>query len=301
VTRTAALLSVTVAAVLWGTSGTAQELGVPVGSPVAVAASRCLIGGGILLLVAARRPATIRALVPHARPLAVATAAMVVFQLGYLGGIRLTGVAVGTLVAIGTAPVWAGVLAALSGGRPPRRWWAATVLALVGLAALVLPGAATVDPRGIAIAAAAGAGYATFVTATARVAHRVDRVAMIGAVFAVCGAVLLVVPGGRSLGPVDATVLGGVAWLALATVALAYLLFSRGLVGVDAPTATTFTLAEPITATVLAVTLVGEDVPVVSLLGAVVLVAGLWLAGRAAVAPTRLPAPGRGAGGGAAT
>jgi drug/metabolite transporter, DME family len=301
VSRTAALMSVAAAAVLWGTAGTAQELTVPTGSPVAVAASRCLVGGVLLLLVAARRPATIRALSLHVRPLAVATVAMVVFQLGYLGGIRLTGVAVGTLVAIGTAPVWAGVLAAVSGGRPPGRWWAATGLALVGLAALVLPGAATVDPRGIGAAAAAGAGYATYVTATARIAHRIDRVAMVGALFAVCGVVLLVVPGGRSLGPLDATVLGGVAWLSLATIALAYLLFVRGLAGVDAPTATTLTLAEPITAMVLAITLVGEAVPVSSLIGAVVLLAGLWLAARAAAAPTRLPTRDRGAEGGAAT
>ncbi len=43
--------------------------------------------------------------------------------------------AIGTVVALGSAPVVTGLLdAGLRSRRPERRWWAATALALVGLA-----------------------------------------------------------------------------------------------------------------------------------------------------------------------
>lgn len=45
----------------------------------------------------------------------------------------LWGVAVGTLTAIGSAPVFAGLGALLGGQRPGRLWWASTATVLAGL------------------------------------------------------------------------------------------------------------------------------------------------------------------------
>src|SRR3546814_19637597 len=50
-----------------------------------------------------------------------------------------------------------------------------------------------------------------------------------------------------------------VAWLGVASLAAAYLLFGRGIAGVTVATATTLSLAEPATATVLGVTLLDEQ------------------------------------------
>jgi hypothetical protein len=45
-------LDVAVAAALWGTAGTVQELALPTASPVAVASVRCLLAGAVLLALA---------------------------------------------------------------------------------------------------------------------------------------------------------------------------------------------------------------------------------------------------------
>jgi drug/metabolite transporter, DME family len=68
---------------------------------------------------------------------------------------------------------------------------------------------------------------------------------------------------------------GAIAWMAIAGTAAAYTLFARGLDGVDAPTATTLSLAEPLTAALLAVTVVGERLVGWSAVGAALLVGGL--------------------------
>jgi DME family drug/metabolite transporter len=290
VTRRGALGAVAGAAVLWGTAGTVQELTLPDASPIAIAAVRSLLGGVVLLaVVLARRRRQLRQATGHLPVLAVATAAMIVFQVGYLGGIRATGVALGTLVAIGSAPVWAGAFATI-GGRPPNvRWWVATAVAIAGLLLLVAPGAAGGSGRGVALAAAAGAGYAGYTTAASRLAGAVDRVVLIAVVFTTCGLVLGALPAARQVGPVSAGAGGGIVWLGLVTVAAAYLLFVRGLEQIDAPTATTVTLAEPVTATLLAVTLVDERLSLLGVVGVVTLLAGLALAARVPTASPGLP------------
>src|SRR3546814_11369925 len=59
------------------------------------------------------------------------------YQLCFFGGVRLAGVAVGTVVGVGSGPVWGGLLGWVARGeRPGRRWAAATALALVGAALL---------------------------------------------------------------------------------------------------------------------------------------------------------------------
>lgn len=268
------------AAALWGTAGTAQELLLPEAPPVAIAAIRCIIGGGVLLVIAlapARR-ASLLATVRHGgAPLWSATAAMTVFQACYLLGIRSAGVALGTLVALGSAPAWAGMLAAATGRRPRGRWVAATGLAVAGLALLVRADAGAAPISGVALAAVAGAAYGTYTTTSARL-RVTDRGAVVAVTFTVCGLVLLpslAVTGGI---PVDADAVVGLAWLAVATTIVAYRLFLRGLVHLDAPAATTLSLLEPLTATLLAVTLVGERLTGPGVVGVAALLVGVAVA-----------------------
>jgi drug/metabolite transporter, DME family len=63
------------------------------------------------------------------------------------------------------------------------------------------------------------------------------------------------------------------------TIALGYVLFARGLAGLPASTATTLTLAEPLTAMLLGVLLLGERLPAVAWSGAALVAVGLVLAG----------------------
>ncbi|MGH9186197.1 MAG: EamA family transporter, partial [Acidimicrobiales bacterium] len=98
-----ARLLVVSAAMLWGTTGTARALGPDGASPTAVGAARLLIGGAVLVGVAAvagwlrDRPARTW---PPAATIGAA-AAMALYQPCFFGGVARTGVAVGTVVGIG--------------------------------------------------------------------------------------------------------------------------------------------------------------------------------------------------------
>ncbi|MEX2505243.1 MAG: DMT family transporter [Egicoccus sp.] len=276
------------AATLWGSVGTAQELGPPEAWPPAVAAFRSIAGGALLVAVVMTRQGW-GSLAGGARaapaPLLLAGSAIAAFQWGYFTGIRLTGVAVGTLLAIGSAPVWAGVIETVRHGRPGRRWIVATAVTVTGTVLLILGGSddpAGVDPVGVMASLSAGAAYALYTAAASRLVGRgVTGSLAMALTFAISG--LLLVPALLPR-PVDwAWTTDGmvmVAWLAVATTAVAYTLFAAGLRSVDAPTATTLTLAEPLTATLLAVAVVGERLPPVAVAGAVAVGAGLVLAGR---------------------
>ena len=71
-----------------------------------------------------------------------------------------------------------------------------------------------------------------------------------------------------------------VAWLGLATVAVAYICFGRGLARLDVSSVTTLSLAEPLTAALLGVAVLGETLVTVQVAGAAFVVLGLALSSR---------------------
>src|SRR3954470_21725999 len=89
------------------------------------------------------------------------------YQLSFFAAVRLTGVAVGTVVAIGTGPAAAGLLGRLvHGERLDARWAQATALAAVGVLLLAGDGGGSVNPTGVALAITSGVGYATYTVLT---------------------------------------------------------------------------------------------------------------------------------------
>jgi DME family drug/metabolite transporter len=66
-------------------------------------------------------------------------------------------------------------------------------------------------------------------------------------------------------------------WLGFATMAIAYVLFTWGLSGLTAATAATLTLGEPLTAAILGITVLGERLSALAIVGLIVLAAGLGL------------------------
>ena len=159
--RTGAPL-ILLAAVLWGTTGTAQALAPATATPAAVAVIRMLVGGTALVVVAtvAGRLGSLRTAPRWA--LLAAAVGVAAYQISFFSAVSRTGVAVGTVVAIGTAPVLAGLGGrALLGESLPRQWWVATALAVAGVGLLATGGRVhEVDRRGVALAVAAAASYA---------------------------------------------------------------------------------------------------------------------------------------------
>lgn len=272
------------AAALWGTTGTAQALAPAGATPASVAATRIVLGG-ILLFAFALPGGALRELSGRGHAtravLALGACCVALSQICFFAGVARTGVAVGTVVAIGSAPVFAGLLSRLmSGANLTRRWAVSTAGAIAGGAVLVTSGqAASVRPLGVALALLAGLTYSVYAVCAAHlIAGGANDRAVMGVLFGGGGVllapVLLSSPAGWVL---DGRGLAVALHLGLVTTAVAYLLYARGLRTTPVAAATTLTLAEPAVAALLGLAFLGERVGGAGLVGLVLLGASLVL------------------------
>ncbi|MFE7121213.1 DMT family transporter [Streptomyces sp. NPDC057654] len=297
------LLYVTVAAASWGTAGAAAAflydssgLG-----PLALTFWRTL--GGLVLLLAVRalrsrrsQPAAPRAYEPtrsRVTRILVTGVGFTVFQAGYFGAVAGTGLAVGTVLTMGTAPVLVAFGGrALLGERIGAGGAVAVAGALTGLAVLMLGsgGTGTVRPAGVAFALLSAAAYATITLYTrhlGRQGRASDPRAATMTSFAVGSVCLLPLAAVEGLWPHAHHLgrsLGMMAYLVAVPSVLAYGLFFAGLAAVRSTTVTVITLIEPVTAAVIAVALLGERLTAATALGTAVL---LGAVGALAVAEAR--------------
>lgn len=268
------------AAVLWGTTGTAQAFA-PVGATsLAIGAVRLAIGGGALLLFALLRGSLQRSQRWPIGATLLGGVSMAAYQPAFFAGVAKTGVAVGTMVAIGSAPIIAGLIGLMVyRKRPSRHWLLATGLAVLGCSLLITAGGqVTVNPIGVLLALGAGAAYAVYTYASKVLVAHLPADAVTAVVFTL-GALFL----SPLLFALD------LSWLALEqglvvalhlgvmATAVAYALYVRGLMKVRAETAVTLALAEPLTATLLGVLLLGEQLTVAGFVGIGLLFGGLLL------------------------
>lgn len=274
------------AALLWGTTGTASSLA-PVGAPAAAIGCAGLALGGALLFLISRGARSLPAACTRAERWLLVLGALAVagYPVTFYPAVARTGVAVATVIALGSAPVFAGLLAWITGqARPTARWAGATAAAVLGCTLLVLgpelTGHATpMDVTGVLLALGAGLSYAAYSLIGGRlITHGHPSDAVMGVLFGAAG--LLVLPLVLSVDPHWLSTTRGAAvavYLALFTVCLAYRLFGHGLRRTHASTATALTLAEPAVAAILGVTALDERLPAPSWCGLAVLAAGLVL------------------------
>jgi DME family drug/metabolite transporter len=290
-----AALLVLAAAVLFGTTGTAQALGPDGLDPLLVGGGRVVLGGALLAALAAVSGG-LRGFSSWPRlPLLIGAAGVAGYQVCFFAGVATAGVAVGTVVTIGSAPAFTGLLAwAYGQGRPSGRWTVATLLAVAGCAVLVLGGGASrVDPVGVLLALGSGLGYAGYAVAAKRLLDEGHPpVGVMGATFGAGG--LLLVPVLLLLGAAplaDPGALGVILYLAVVPTAIAYVLYARGLQHLTAATAATLTLAEPVVAAMLGVVLLHEPVTPARLVGAGLVLGGLLVVGAARRRTPAAPLP----------
>ncbi len=277
------MLAIVLASFLWGTTGTVASFLPDSVSPLAIGAATMGLGGALLFLVSA--PRSLAVLVdPPARTWAlIGASGVVAYPLAFYAAMDTAGVAVGNVVSLGSAPVFAALLEfGIERRRLSARWSVATVLGVAGVAAISLArpeGAEGIDVPvgGVVLGLLAGLSYALYTYASGRViAQGHGSSAVMGAMFGAGSVpllVLLVLVGGPLLaGPGSAALAG---YLAIGPMFLAYLLFGRGLRTVSASTATTVTLLEPLVATALAVLIVGERLSAPAWAGIAAILAGV--------------------------
>ena len=222
---------------------------------------------------------------------------LAIYQPLFFLGTSLNGVAVGTVVALGSAPILAGLLEwALTRRMPTPTWMGATALATLGVVLLGFGGEAGstggTDPLGLLGSVGAGASFAVIANAQRR---RLDDgwdpftvVGAMGASSAVLCAFAVPFVDLAWLGTTSGLVMA--LWLGIATISIAYVLFTWGLSGLTAATAATLTLGEPLTASILGITVLGERLSALAIVGLIVLAAGLALLAWGSRAP-RDPKP----------
>ena len=267
------------AAMLWGTTGTAQTFAPKEASPIVIGAVRIAIGGPALLLLAYGQK-KMGWNDWHAASVMAAAIGVALFQPFFFSAVQAAGVALGTVVAIGSAPIIAGLLEWIFLKKwPERYWWLATLSAIAGCMLLLLTGNnSSASASGILFALGAGFSFAMYTLMTKNLLEKHHPEAVMGVVFTL-GAVLLtpvfiLFPAVPLL---SLTGIGVSVYLGLFATAFAYLLFSRGLVGVPASTAITLSLAEPLTAALLGVLVVGETLTMTAWLGVLLLFIGLGI------------------------
>ena len=268
------LTYVTIAAVAWGTGGVVAAVLYRTSGlgPVAVSFWRTAIGAALLVAVHLWRRRS--SPVGRLRPVVslVTGAGLAVYQTAYYAAVAHSGVAFATLATLGAGPILIAVGARLTiGERLGRYGTAAVLVAPVGL--LLISSGASACRAPIGACAASGASVAGLVFslisasgyAVVTVLHRglggVDPSRTTRTGFLVAAVLLAPLALLEGVWPTRGTplvTLGALGYLGAVSTALAYSLFFASLGAIRATTVSVVTLAEPLTASVIAVLVLGE-------------------------------------------
>lgn len=276
-------LGVVAASVLFGTSGTARSFAPESATSLSVAGVRLIIGAIPLLLVGFL---TDRANRPSLRAEAVAAGvAMMLFQVCFFSAMENSGVAVGTMLTIGSGPIIAAGIDLVTGRRPSSRVVGALIFALAGLAMLVLgsppEGDTSFSIVGVLFGIGAGASYAIYTHLCKRLLDRgwsgTWTMAWTFTVSAICSIVLVIPSSLKWLSTPSGWFT--ITYLGLATISAAYLLYAHSLSRLTGSMVVTLTLVEPVTATTLGALVLNENIRPISWIGAAVVLAALVFVG----------------------
>ncbi len=272
-------LLISSAAVLWGTTGTAQFFAPSGTDPLALGFLRILFGGLFLLLLDLPKNGfrVLKGPWPWKATLGSAFG-MGLYQLFFFAALLKTGVAVGTMITIGSAPIVAGIIGRMVfQERLTPKWLLATTLAVGGCCMLSLPsGVFRVELSGVLLALCAGISWAVagssikLLTSSRSPVEKAAIMLLLGSL--IISPVIFFRDFSWVLSLRGTSV---VLHLSLMATALPYALFATGIPHVPVSTAYTLALAEPLTASCLGIFLLGEELTATDLTGIVLIFAGL--------------------------
>lgn len=279
-----------VAAIMWGTAGTAQTFITSATlSPLWVGALRivfaCLFFYPILFLRSDSTPSSHKTQGSgknnYLLKVLAAGGCMAMFNLLFFTGVKISGVALGSCTIIASAPVWAGVLEAVIKRKFPDHLWLIGVGgAIAGGIWMAISQANNIEVSffGLGICLVAGFFYASYsllakelvlLTTPLRASAHSFSVA---AVIALCAAWIF-----SDFPEILFQDMLIVLYLGVAVTGIAYLLYGTALKTTRVSTCVALGLLEPVTAFILAITVVRESVNPWATLGLIAILAGLAL------------------------
>lgn len=268
------------AGMCWGMTGTIQALA-PQGATSITIGSARVVCAGILLFT---WTLTIRRHSIFSRKwrisgVFISALGLTAYQFAFFSAVRLTGVAIGTMIAIGSAPAIAGMLGRFFFKEQLSRcWYTATMLAVTGCSLLIAVG--NRDFSAVSIPGAMLAFVAALSYALEGVGLRIigeedpfDTVTIISVLSALIALPWLII--------------GDISWiwstrgifcvffLAVFTTILPFTLFTKGIRRITLGKAYTLSLSEPLTAWFLSALLLHERLSGIGLLGIFILFSGI--------------------------
>jgi drug/metabolite transporter, DME family len=265
------------AATLFGTTGTVLANG-PLGvDPVSAGVVRLLVGGAGLAIFSYRH---FRQVLGQFWLTGLGAVGVGAYQLCFFYSTRHAGVAVATVITIGSSPLFARLIGALRHRPPPHRlWYLAALILSVGLAFLssAQDADSQVELVGVISALVAGLSYAIYTECAAvLIDQKLDSTAVMGVLFLSAG--ILTSPF-LLFRPVSwiATQRGVVmiVYLGIVTLSLAYVAFGKGLKKLVPTTVVMLTLLEPVVATLLAYFVLHEKISGPTWFGTLLVLVGL--------------------------
>lgn len=277
-------IAVLVASVLWGTTGTAASYA-PNLSPLAIGAI-AMGGGGLLQALLAHK--SILSHLPQIRSylplLLVGMISVAIYPLAFYSSMRMAGITIGTVVSIGSAPLFTALLEKFFDQKAlSLKWFISFIFGVAGVLLLSIgeshsqgsSSAISADQKsiGIILGLIAALTYSLYSWAAKKMIDQgVDSRASMGLIFGFGALILLptLFFTGSNLfdEPVNLYVVG---YMMLIPMFLGYLLFGYALKTISASTATTLTLFEPLVAALFAVLLVGERLAPIGWIGMVLI------------------------------
>lgn len=277
------IVLIIVAGMCWGMTGTLRVLLAPSdATSLSVGSARVCCSGLMLMIYSLlfRRHSVFRR-DWNFKGLFISAIGLTLFQFTFFYAVILAGVGVSSLVGLGAAPLIAGIFGILFfGERLKRNWYIATALAITGCSILVLNGGNAVDDGhvsilGIALAIVAGACHALQGVGLRIVGsrHPVDTVAWIHMMSGTMALPFLLS--------------GDIAWiatykgalcvfmLAVTAAILPSVMFAAGIKSLTLGKTYTLSLSEPLTAWLLSMLLLRENLSPICFVGVALIFLGL--------------------------
>lgn len=280
--RVLAILALTAAVSIWGSSAVATKAILDQVPPVTLAFIRWTVALALLLPMLYRsgaRPARGRTIA------ALGLTGVALFYLSYNWGLRYTTAANGTLIHGGGPVLTALISVAFLGERPSARRWLGIVASLIGVMIIVLMGgSAELDASllGNLLVVASVVSWAVYTVLGRRTFSGGGSLAVVTgsalygmAMMLPVAIVELVIQG---VGPITLHVVLIILFLSLGASASAYLLWGYGLKHLEASQAAVFTNGLPVAGVTAAALFGGERVTAVHIGGGIAIIAGVWLA-----------------------
>lgn len=270
-------LFIILSAILWGTTGTSQAFLSNSIPPLVVATFRMLIGGSFLFIVSFFDKENKIKDLKNKKSILISSICISIYQPFFFIGVSRLGVALGTILAISSAPIFTGIINKFLNIKIKKQWITATIISIIGCVFIFYNKNQTkFDIIGSVSALLAGLSYALFVVNSKNAFINNSRITTNGVIFffgaILLSPILLIYNNSYQILKSDIIPL---LHLGIIATSLAYSLFAIGIKKTTDTKAVTYTLAEPLTAALLGILLLKESYTLNTLIGIILIFIGL--------------------------